>query len=387
MQKSQSNIRGNDIWSLITPDQLAVAIVSLGDRIDNLERESWRLNDQTRVTTSLWAAVTTKVGLDNNEKNRQSLYKVWRLDRQDIRNRVRQEMKKVKKIKNDGHDGNIDATEDVSVLQNEISNLDPDPSLSLPQRPNTRDKCKEDPSIDTSPNITTSETSFVLSPSEWKAAFSRTQKKMNDGWRKILYDKLISCGITCSMSFRKAHIKTGTRKQACRFFWCRGDCSISICQRSFIIILNNQPAENASALFLVRIIGEDNHDAQAEKHVRQLRGEERMIVGKQLNMYFLVLCPNELLIEGKRVNEIGPLAVFRERVDAADEKLIATGNHTGCETIQVLKKAGADYRTKMQIDEDIFTECRIICDTYRIEDNESVHIKGKLIIYLEKTCY
>ena len=89
------------------------------------------------------------------------------------------------------------------------------------------------------------------------------------------------------MSFRKAHIKTGTRKQACRFFWCRADCSISICRRSFIIILNNQPDENASALFLVRIIVEENHDAETATHVRQLRGKDRMIVGKILNVFIL----------------------------------------------------------------------------------------------------
>ena len=98
---------------------------------------------------------------------------------------------KSKKNKNDGYDGNVVATEDVSVLEDEISNLVPDPSLPLPQRPNTRDKCKESPNIDRNPNLITNENSFVLSPSEWKAAFSRTQKKMNDGWTKIMYNKLI----------------------------------------------------------------------------------------------------------------------------------------------------------------------------------------------------
>ena len=169
MDKSQSNKRGNDIWSLITPDQLAVAIASLGDRIDQLKHETWRLNDQTKLTSSLWTEVITKVGLDNNEKKRQSLYKIWRLDRQDIKKRVKQEMKNVRKERNDGHDGNIDATEDVSVSEREISNLVPDPSLPLPRQPNTRGKCKKYSNIDESPDSTTNETSFVLSPSEWKA--------------------------------------------------------------------------------------------------------------------------------------------------------------------------------------------------------------------------
>ena len=87
-----------------------------------------------------------------------------------------------------------------------------------------------------------------------------------------------------------------------------------------------------------------------------------------------------MFISGKRANEIGPLAVFRERVEAADEGLLAAGNHTGCETIQAIKKTGADYRKKMQIDENIFTECRIITRAYRKEDVTSTHVQGKPIV-------
>ena len=53
MQNLQSNRSGNDIRSRITPDQLAVAIASLAGRMDQLEHESWRPNDQMRLTTSL----------------------------------------------------------------------------------------------------------------------------------------------------------------------------------------------------------------------------------------------------------------------------------------------------------------------------------------------
>jgi hypothetical protein len=54
----------------------------------------------------------------------------------------------------------------------------------------------------------------------------------------------------------------------------------------------------------------------------------------------------KMFILGERANEIGPLAVFRERVEAADESLLAAGNYTGCETIETYKKAAADYRKK-----------------------------------------
>jgi hypothetical protein len=75
--------------------------------------------------------------------------------------------------------------------------------------------------------------------------------------------------------------------------------------------------------------------------------------------------------------------VFRERVEAADEKLLAAGNLTGCETMGTLKKAAFDYRRKHRLDEDIFRECRIISSTYRSADTQSTNIQGELIIHEE----
>ena len=79
---------------------------------------------------------------------------------------------------------------------------------------------------------------------------------------------------------------------------------------------------------------------------------------------------------GKRANEIGPLALVRERIENADENLLAVGNYTECETIETLKKAGSDYRQKMHIDEDVFKECRIIAHAYRTADVTSDKVKG-----------
>ncbi|CAF4653672.1 unnamed protein product, partial [Rotaria magnacalcarata] len=63
---------------------------------------------------------------------------------------------------------------------------------------------------------------------------------------------------------------------------------------------------------------------------------------------------------GKRANEVGPLATFRERIEIADEKLLAAGNFSRCPTVEAVKKCGADYRKKMRFDEDVFRECRIL---------------------------
>ena len=84
MSKSNSDGKGKDIWSLITKEQLAVAIASLGDRINQLQHETWRLNDETRLPTSLWAEVIENLKIDHTAKMSNSLYKIWRLDRREI---------------------------------------------------------------------------------------------------------------------------------------------------------------------------------------------------------------------------------------------------------------------------------------------------------------
>lgn len=79
---------------------------------------------------------------------------------------------------------------------------------------------------------------------------------------------------------------------------------------------------------------------------------------------------------GKLANEIGPTRLFNENVKNADERFLAAGNFTGCETIEVLKKAAYDYRKKMEIDENMFTACRIYRSVYRQLDKESKVIRG-----------
>ena len=75
------------------------------------------------------------------------------------------------------------------------------------------------------------------------------------------------------------------------------------------------------------------------------------------------------------------MAVFNERVEAANEKLIEAGNFTGCETIETLKKAAVDYRATHEIDEDDFRECRIIASAYLAANTTSKTFLGKLIMH------
>jgi hypothetical protein len=57
--------------------------------------------------------------------------------------------------------------------------------------------------------------------------------------------------------------------------------------------------------------------------------------------------------------------------------LLAAGNYTECNTIEVIKKAAADYRKKYQIDENIYTACRIIASAYHKADVTSTSVKGE----------
>jgi hypothetical protein len=59
--------------------------------------------------------------------------------------------------------------------------------------------------------------------------------------------------------------------------------------------------------------------------------------------------------------------------------LLAAGNFTECPTIEVLKKTSADYRKLYQLDENIYTACRIIASAYRTADVTSKSVEGKLM--------
>ncbi|CAF1462902.1 unnamed protein product [Adineta steineri] len=372
--KSNTKVKTN-LWSLISVEQLSTAIASLGNHVNQLKKETWRLNKETKLPTSLWAQVIeklliyrneklnsdnnkkSKLEIDHNEDFRKSLYNVWYSKRQDIDKLVENKLKKNGKDGAHGDNGYDDEIDKISSIEKSIPNLLAEVSLPLPQKPNTRAEKSKDEFDNGTENSINNEISISLSTSEWKAAFSCTRQKMNAGWTTLFYNKLKSSGITCAVAFKKSHVKKGKRKHKCDNFWCRAKCTNSECTRTFLIILKNKPDVYTSAVFLVRIFGVENHNPKNETMTRRLCGEERYHVGE-------------------RANEIGPLAVLRERIEAADENLLAAGNHTGCETIEVTKKAGADFRKANQIDENIFTACRIVGSVYQKADVTSTTVQG-----------
>ena len=73
MFNSISKKKGNDISCLITLEELVDAIVSLNNRVTELQRETWRLNDDTKSQHSLWTEAIDKLKLDQTEPIRHSL--------------------------------------------------------------------------------------------------------------------------------------------------------------------------------------------------------------------------------------------------------------------------------------------------------------------------
>ena len=86
-------------------------------------------------------------------------------------------------------------------------------------------------------------------------------------------------GLSARCVFKTPCFKEGERKKNCRFLFCYAKCTTTICARAFHIILQKEPSEGTSVLFLIRTYGEANHDAAVETAARQLKGEERLVVG------------------------------------------------------------------------------------------------------------
>jgi hypothetical protein len=281
MADPNSNETGKTIWSYVTLGELVDAIASLGDRLAQLKDETWRINDKTSSSSSLWNQVIDKCKhLKHNEQTRISLYKIWRVNRHKIRDLVEE--------KQSPRDRNQDPRNDndASVAERNSPVLLPDPSLPLPERPNTRVNQAKNADDNDNQSSVVREGCISFTPIEWKNVFSRTNQKMKPGWRKAFYDKLTSIGIKCSVSIEKPHIKKGKRKRNCKFFGFNGTCTIGICPRMYQVILQNEPDGVLSALFLVKIYKEENHDRNIETSALQLRGEERLLVGKKFHCLF-----------------------------------------------------------------------------------------------------
>lgn len=294
MTNSKSDKKRKNIWSRITFDQFVDTVATLGDRTSQLKGKTWRLNVKTGAPNSLWGEVINKLKLDDNEGIRHALYDVWHSDRRDVQELVERKKRIIDGNKSDGDrhdgdDGSIDVTETIPVQAGNNPILHPDPSLPLPQRPDTRASRKANADDNSTKRYFVGEVSMVLSPGEWKNAFSSTDQKMKPDWMDIFVEKLTPSITECSVNFKSPYIKKGERKGVCKFFCFYALCSIGKCKRKYQVSLRNQPDTNSTALFLVRIFGELNHDVSNGTSARPLRGKKRLLVGKKFYYVFLKL--------------------------------------------------------------------------------------------------
>ncbi|CAF1118318.1 unnamed protein product [Rotaria sordida] len=78
---------------------------------------------------------------------------------------------------------------------------------------------------------------------------------------------------------------------------------------------------------MMNILYCQDHNPVIETAARKVSGKKRWLIGK-------------------RANEIGPLAVYRELINDADRDLLAAGNYTQCPTIERIKKMATDFHDK-----------------------------------------
>lgn len=278
-----SKIKGKSILSRVHVDQLVAGIASLGDRTDQLKNESWRLNRETELPTSLWGEVIDYLQLDHDERTRHALYDLWNSNRHDIVTLVKR-MKRLNEGKETNDDVSIvDEKENNSVLEQKESNLCANESLPLPSRPNTRANQRNNIGESTLEYAFEGETSFVCSAVEWKSAFSYTDQKMKEdyNWRILFSNKLTASGIRCPLKFRQPYIRQGKRKHRCKFFCCYAQCLYKSCERTYQITSMKQASDVSSVVFLVRIYGKEYHDVENEAHGREMQSQDRDEIGKK----------------------------------------------------------------------------------------------------------
>lgn len=274
MRRAVSTAKEKTLWDQIDLSQLKTAIVSLGDRIQELNTESWRINGQKQQHNSIWNQLCTLLELEASEKNRRSLYNVWQRNRYQIKEMV--EMLPT----NNKENMDIIASETNSVNDKKQTPLEAQVSSPINARSKKsglRSSSYDKNSVQEDEN---NERSLLFSAIEWKMVFSRTHQEMKPEWQKVFQNKLKDNGFVCAVNFRIPIFKKGQRKKNCRFFCCYGECKMKICGRKFQIILQQEPsATGAPILFLIRTVGKENHDSDRETAALSLRGTEREAVG------------------------------------------------------------------------------------------------------------
>jgi hypothetical protein len=343
------------ICNQIKPEQFISAANELEFDENQFNKETWRFNEFTRSNESVWGRLISKFKLNQTENVRHSLYNFWRRNRDEIADNLS------KKWMGSAEEGNKSEKEDevkLSLLNREIKPLTSNASLPYPR---TRFIVQHQSN---SPTII--ESSFILTSKQWRELYDSSTREMKSDWTDVINARVRACHFRCTLVFQKHHIVLeNTRKRNSSFFRSIATCKSPSCERMFEIFIRDEPIGRDSIVVRIRAVGDENHSADENAVARHLTGKNRHDVGKM-------------------ADAIGPLKVFQQKVEIADEEMLIARNFTGCETTEVIKHAAVDYRKKYQLDEDIFRECRVRQQLLEDIDVISAKIKGYVQVMGEK---
>ena len=202
MSNSSSKDKKGDIWSQISLHQLTKVIVGLGDRIKELQTETWRLNEKTRTTDSVWNTLILSMNLDLTEGIRHSLYNIWIRNRHQIRDLVAMKTTNIANAANSDIDEADSASSDVvSVSSRKQLPLQTMVSSPLPVRPKRQLDRENDSNENGTKKPIRTDHSIVFSADEWKKAYSQTNEKMKTNWTNIFANRLTQNGFVCTLRF------------------------------------------------------------------------------------------------------------------------------------------------------------------------------------------
>ena len=195
MARARSKEKRETLWEKINLSQLKTAILSLGDRIQEMNTETWRTNERRNGIDSIWNHLCTLLDLETSESNRRSLYNNWRRNRQQIKQLVGMEST------DDGRNRDNIENESISADSQTHTPLQGVVSSPIPvraKRSGLRSSNSNDNGIDDDEN---GESLIIFSFAEWKAAFSRTHQNMKPEWRAVFRKKLEESGSVCTVNF------------------------------------------------------------------------------------------------------------------------------------------------------------------------------------------
>ncbi|CAF1447830.1 unnamed protein product [Didymodactylos carnosus] len=201
---------------------------------------------------------------------------------------------------------------------------------------------------------------FAMNYEQWRAFYNHKSGDVHDNWGNQLVPHFIQLGMTCAIVFRYHHVRgKNSRKKNCNLFSGRGHCKGEKCPVEVTVEVEDEPKNKASpCLFKVVIIGDKNHPSKEETMARQLTGDVREAMVKQ-------------------VQKIGALGVYERNLRYANEDPLKEGNFTEVPSIDVLKTAKQQYNKKYRLDEDYFKELRMFGFFTRCTDDESEDTKAK----------